>query len=116
MFRLFISDFVLVVALGCTEKERETLSKIKIDITVTFQEKPLGCVNDSLSDVVCYESVLIHLSDSFEGKTFHLIEHLSQKIFAEVKTLFPLDKIEITIKKNPPIVSEVGFVSFTYSE
>lgn len=86
---LTISNLELSVFCGCYESEHKEPADVFVTIEIEF-ENLAACVSDSLSDAICYSSLIDYIRERTENKHYKLIEHLAEII---------LDKTKLFIKE-----------------
>lgn len=114
---LSISGVECHVHIGWPEHERFQRQIITVDMHLKFATHPAAVYTDDLQDTVCYATLIQRLHQFLRGKHFRLIEHFTQAIHAEIKTLVPdQTKVRIYAMKRPPISDFGGEVRFEYGE
>lgn len=116
--RLEIRTLHLDVHLGCTAEERSRPQDVDLDITVDFDQPPIGARSDRLEDTLCYAQVAAHLREVVAGREFNLVEHLGQCLFDEVRKLLPAGaRLRLAAHKvNPPVDAIRGGVRFVLAD
>lgn len=114
---LLVNRLELMVHLGWPAEERASLQKVYLDMKLTFLKQPMACVNDELTDTVCYQEIIEQLKDHLQKSSFKLLEHLGYVIYQFVKKHIPAQvKLKIIITKFPTIAGLLDGVSFCYGD
>ncbi len=114
---LSITGIECHVHIGWPEHERLKRQIIKVDMYLQFAAHPAAVHTDDLNDTVCYATLIQQLHRFLRGKHFRLIEHFTQAIHAQIKTMVPdQTKVRIYAMKRPPIADFSGEVCFEYGE
>ncbi len=115
--RIQLNQLELNVNLGWPEKERAKKQKIHLDLCIKFPRPPRACVNDDLSDTVCYDT-LSKLVTQLTKKEFKLLEHLAHEIYQLIKKNLPSSTlINLRLTKKPAVMKNLREgVSFYYGD
>jgi|TARA_B110000503_G_C6783175_1_gene264125 7,8-dihydroneopterin aldolase/epimerase/oxygenase len=115
---LEINQFVLPMSIGAEAEERSKPQDISFKIVIEFGSKPLACESNDISDAVCYVKLVEEIERFCLGKEFYLIEQLANEIHNMVKAslLSPMDKLSLTVYKDPPVEKIKGNCCFTVAD
>ena len=91
---LEITDLKLYVNIGLFEFERKNKQVINVDISMKFKEILAACIDDKISNTICYDNLIEEINIFLENKEFSLLEHFCYIIFE-----FVLNKIESKFSK-----------------
>ncbi len=116
MYTLTLKQYRIDVFLGVDECERQKKQSVFCDIFIYFEDRPLACTSDNLSDTICYDELLKIISNSVGDQQFKLIEKLAKFIFDIIKTNVKYKhKLSVTIYKPNPR-QKLGCAVFTVSD
>lgn len=111
---LQINDLQLTVYIGWPAEERQQLQKVSIDIEIRFLELPKACASDQLNETICYSNLIGQIKQTFNHHRFHLIEHLTHKIYFFIKSQLANNAhIFVHTTKHPKIEGLSGGVRFS---
>lgn len=98
---------------GFYEQEKKIGGKYIVDIILKFDSNSSE-KTDQLKDTINYEAILELVLNEMKISS-DLIEHITQRIIYSISTKFNLEKgIKVCVKKmNPPLLSQVDYVSYT---
>ena len=115
--RLSISQLSLLVHLGWSLKERQTLQEVQLSIEMEFPASPSGEKTDRLEDTLCYEGVCETLRNFVKDRPFHLIEKMAKECLSLLKEKHPFMRTRLTLHKTaPPVKGLKGGVTYTCGE
>jgi dihydroneopterin aldolase len=101
---LTVNGIRILVHLGHTKEEQRNLQEIKVDISIKFPQLPMACQTDNLNDTICYATLSEKLLNYVDGKTFNLIEHLTNCFYDLIKQELTNDiKISVKVHKMSPL-------------
>lgn len=94
---------------GVPEAERQVGGHYEIDATLRCPLVNAGRT-DALKDTIDYASVVDLIVDIGTRQSFQLIEALAETIASEILNRFPIDTVQLTVKKlHPPIVQPITY-------
>lgn len=94
---------------GVPEAERQVGGHYEIDAALRFSLANAGRT-DALEDTIDYASVVDLIVNIGTQRSFQLIEALAETIASEILQQFPIDKVQLTVKKlNPPIDQPISY-------
>lgn len=117
---LIIPGLRLWLSLGCSPEERAVPQPVDIDVRIKFFQELPGCSSDHLHDVLCYHTLVEHVTASIQHHSCHLIEYLAKRIFTLIEDKFSsilqdaLMEISVT-KPNPPVPNVQRGITFKYA-
>ena len=85
---LQINELKVPVSLGITKDERSVKQEIKVSISISLSQTPIGCINDNIESTICYDNLCMKIKKICTEKPYNLIEHLCHTL---------LDKISLEI-------------------
>lgn len=88
--QLTLTDIELPVFIGWSDNEQSQRQAILLDIKIKWEEAPLACQNDQLSDTVCYHTLIDAISEYVAQKKFRLIEHFAMTFITLLKNHCPI--------------------------
>lgn len=110
---LSINQLELFVQLGCSSEEKQKSQLIIVDMYFILPAEYPACASDDLKDTFCYDTLINKLKIFLQDKQYHLIEKISQDIYAFVQSKIPSDiTLNIRLTKYPPIAGLKQGVSF----
>lgn len=115
LYELSLTDLELSIHLGWPDEERVDRQLIWLDLQLRFTQKPAACDNDELNNTVCYDQLASTITQQCQAKTYKLIEHLAQDIYAIAKSYTQAD-CALTVKKQAPINNLKGNAIFRISD
>jgi FolB domain-containing protein len=105
------------VFLGWPETERATPQVVVMDFNLQFAQPPQGCVSDELQDTYCYDTLTATIMKKVSQRQFRLLEHLGHEVYQHIKAFVTEGtKVNIRVKKQPPIAGLKGGVFFNYGD
>lgn len=111
---LLIPEIACEINIGWTEEERSTPQAITVAVSLHLHKAPRGCETDELDDTICYDRLVETIHNTYQGRSFKLIEHLAYHIQQAITPLIGEANASITVSKvNPPIPTLTKPVSFT---
>ena len=116
--QLEIRELVCSVRLGWTLGERTLPQTVEVDFQIRFAERPLATETDQLEDTACYGELCTKVQALCARDEYRLIEHLTAKIFAELKKEIPATaQLRVSVRKpNPPVPNLKGGARFSLSD
>ena len=94
---------------GVPEAERQVGGHYEIDATLHCSLMNAGRT-DALEDTIDYASVVDLIVDIGTRQSFKLIEALAETMATEVLKQFPIDTVQLTVKKlHPPIEQPINY-------
>ena len=94
---------------GVPEAEREIGGHYKIDATLYCSLMNAGRT-DALEDTIDYASLVDLIVDIGTQQSFQLIETLAETIASQILKRFPIDTVQLTVKKlHPPIEQPITY-------
>ena len=94
---------------GVSEAERQVGGHYEIDATLHCSLVNAGRT-DALEDTIDYASVVDLIVDIGTQQSFELIEALAETIASEILHRFPIDTVQLTVKKlHPPIEQPITY-------
>lgn len=108
----------LSVFLGWPSRERAQKQVVTLDVIIDFAAPPTACKTDQLDDTYCYDTLVNHIKQMADARSFRLIEHLGHEIYDLIKQFIQQaeTKISIRLVKKPTIENLVGGVAFCYGD
>ena len=79
MRRIFINDLVLDCLIGVHRHERDGTQRIRINLDLTVLESP-NPIEDRLSNVLCYENVIVKVRELATAGHVNLVETLAERL------------------------------------
>jgi len=105
------------VYLGWPDAERAQPQIVVIDFNLQFPQPPHGCVSDELQDTHCYDTLTSSILEKISQRQFRLLEHLGHEVYQHLKSFVKEGtKVNIRVKKLPPIAGLKGGVFFNYGD
>ena len=77
--RIFINDLVLDCLIGVHRHERDGTQRIRINLDLTVLESP-NPIEDRLSNVLCYENVIVKVRELATAGHVNLVETLAERL------------------------------------
>lgn len=94
---------------GVPEAERQVGGHYEIDATLCCSLVNAGRT-DALEDTIDYANVVDLIVNIGTQQSFQLIEALAETIAAEILKQFPIDTVQLTVKKlHPPIEQPISY-------
>lgn len=116
MYTLTLEQYRIDVFLGVDEYEHQKKQSVFCDVSINFEDKPLACTSDNLSETICYDELLKTVSNSVENQQFKLIEKLAEFVFDIIKTNVKYKhKLSVTVYKPNPM-QKLKCAIFTVSD
>ncbi len=109
---LSIKELVIFPFIGVSEEERANRQEIKVSIDVLFDNIPIGCQDDRITSVLCYDELCFELASYLEAKPCQLIEHLAYKAHSFLCERYPRYLFSVNVLKVPRMRRKVSNVSF----
>lgn len=118
--QLILEKLNLLVKLGHSSEERSFPQWVSVQIKFKFSSLPAACINDQLTDTICYASLANELQQFCDKHSFKLIEALAYQLYQFLKKKLPkLLNIPINIflcvTKNPQL-TKMKQSSFSISD
>jgi len=113
-----INRLRILVSLGCSAEERQTLQYVSFDVQVRFSEPPRGCITDSLEETVCYAKLCKKIKEVCDRSEYQLIEKLGWDVYQGIKEFLPKDSqlwVRAT-KEHPPVPQLEGGSAFSIGD
>jgi FolB domain-containing protein len=116
--KLKIQDYALWIHLGVSEHEQFKKQRVHLSIEIEYLEDLKSCLNDSIEDMTCYDSLTQGIENFLKDKKIRTIEHLSKIIYDFSKSkILQKNKLNIHIHKvHPPMPNILGGTHFTYGD
>jgi FolB domain-containing protein len=108
--RIHIEQLELAARIGVPEKERAAPQRLTASITLWPQQQMEG-LQDDIAATVNYSKVCEETKKFVLGRSDKLIETLADRLAAHLLQLFPIQKIEIELRKF--VLPDVDYVSVT---
>ena len=94
---------------GVSETERQVGGHYEIDATLSCSLRTAGR-SDALEDTIDYAGVVDLIVDIGTQRSFQLIEALAETITSEIIKHFPVETVQLTVKKlHPPIEQPIAY-------
>ena len=94
---------------GVPEEERKVGGHYEIDAIINCPIDTAGRT-DALENTIDYASVVNLIVDIGTQRSFQLIEALAETITTEILQQFPIESVQLTVKKlNPPIEQPIAY-------
>ena len=77
--RIFINDLVLDCLIGVHRHERDGTQRVRINLDLTVLESP-NPIDDRLSNVLCYEDLIVKVRESVTAGHVNLVETLAERL------------------------------------
>ena len=77
--RVFVRDYETVAQIGVWEHEKDTRQRVRISVDLSVLEST-DHHDDQLSNVVCYNEIVIGIQKILAGGHINLVETLAEKI------------------------------------
>ena len=77
--RIFINDLVLDCLIGVHRHERDGTQRIRINLDLAVLESP-NPIEDRLSNVLCYENVIVKVRELATAGHVNLVETLAERL------------------------------------
>ena len=104
-----------MLKIGYSKEERSTAQEISININIAFINPPAGCINDQLSNTICYYTLSQDIENFVKQKEYQLIENLCHELHQYLKSKLN-QKITVSILKKPSMMHNlIGGAKFTIS-
>jgi dihydroneopterin aldolase len=96
---IFISELILKVHIGVTERERRKKQRIRISVEMepARQDDP----EDSIGNTVDYSAVKRGIQSLLSGETVQLIETVARRTARYVLDHYPVREVRVTVFKRP---------------
>jgi len=112
---LTVNGLELHINLGWPQAERAQQQTVTIDMTIQFNQTPLACTTDELTDTFCYDELITKMKQNTAARHFKLIEHFGYEMYQLVKNFLPANTLlQLSVTKKPPIENLTGGVCFSY--
>ena len=98
MDKILIQEACFQSHVGVSDKERDQLQEIVVDIEM-FRDLRAAGESDDLRETVCYASVHEKAARIIGENSFHLIETIAEGLAAMVLQDFPIEKVVIRVRK-----------------
>lgn len=107
---LRLDALALQVRLGVTKEERAIPQEVRVTVELRFPEAPLAMNTDKLEDTIDYGDLAEAIRSRCEGPGFHLIEKMSQEIYAMIRAqLLAAAEVGVWVHKvRPPVEGLTG--------
>jgi len=115
---LSINGIRLWVALGCSTEERTNLQPVDVDVKIDFVRELTGFQTDQIEDVYCYKTLVEHIVEGIQGKSFNLVEFLAMQIFSIVEKFLGKEEATVDVsvsKPNHPVMHVNKGIVFRYT-
>ena len=109
--KIIITDYILNLYIGVTEKERSCRQQILLSVEVKFKKLPQATKTDDINDTISYHKLCNKLI-VFNNSTFCTIEYLGMEIYKMLYKLVIPNNLRVEIKKLPVIKNLLGGVKF----
>ena len=109
--KIIITDYVINLYIGVTEKERSYKQKILLSVELKFKKLPQATKTDNIDDTISYHKLCNNLR-MFNDSTFCTVEYLGMEIYKVLYKLVIPHNLRIEIKKLPIIENLLGGVKF----
>jgi dihydroneopterin aldolase len=99
MDSIFITDLMVKMHIGVTERERRKKQKIRISVAMEPDEH--GELKDSLSNTVDYSAVKQGIESLLRGSAIQLIETVASMTARYVLDHYRVQVVRVTVTKHP---------------
>ena len=99
---ILISQLDITMHIGVHEWEKLTTQTLQLDIKMFLDNKAR---TDDIQDTVCYQKVTEHLREVLTAKHIELIETVAEITAHELLTHYPLQSVEVLVKKSHAIAN-----------
>src|SRR4051812_21061683 len=111
MDKILISSIDCVAAIGVTAEERTIKQRLSIDVEI-LTDAARAARSDSLKDAIDYSEIARLVMEVCQGRDFHLIETLAERLASGILTDFPTSQVRVLVRKISPVVEpRVSYVS-----
>ena len=94
---IHINQLQIPLHIGVHAWEKNTLQKLTFDLRLFLQLS--GC-QDNIKHTVSYQTICEDLSNLFTNQHYELIETVAEKTCQHLLTQYPIDAVEILVKKH----------------
>ena len=108
--RIHIHQLELAARVGVPEKERAAPQRLTVSITLWPQQQTEG-LQDDIAKTVNYSKVCEETKKFVLGCSDKLIETLADRMASHLLQLFPIEKVEIELRKF--VLPDADYVSVT---
>jgi dihydroneopterin aldolase len=105
---IFIANLELFTHIGITPEEREQPQRLTVSLMLQ-PRKGFADLGDNIANAVDYATVCTRVRELAAGAARNLIETLTEEIAATLLREFPLDAVEIELRKY--ILPETDYVA-----
>ena len=77
--RVFVKDLVLDCLIGVHRHERDGSQRVRINLNLTVSEASIP-INDQLSNVLCYERLVVKVRQLATSEHVNLVETLAERL------------------------------------
>ena len=106
--KVIITDLVFNTSIGIHDFEKEKEQQIKFNIEIDINPS-LKAVENDLSSIINYESVINNIKSITQKKHYNLLEALAEDIFSNLFLSENIIKIKLRIEK-PEIIKNTSSV------
>ena len=99
---IFTSQWDVTMHVGVHKWEKHTTQTLQLDIKMYLDTK--ACA-DNIEHTVCYQKVTEHLREVLTAKHIELIETVADITAHELLTHYPLQAVEVLVKKSHAIAN-----------
>lgn len=95
---VLIESYEVDASIGVFDWEKEIEQRLLFDLKL-FGDFSKACQSDDINDAVNYAAVCSEIDVIIGLKHYELLEALAEKIAQHLLTLFPIEYLELTIRK-----------------
>lgn len=86
---------------GVSDEERRVGGRYVVDVELEY-DFARAASSDQLADTISYSDVYRAVREIVEGRSFRLLEALTETIAQVLLEQFPADAVSVRVKKQPP--------------
>jgi dihydroneopterin aldolase len=111
--RITLSNMAFFAYHGVAQTEKLQGQRFFVDVDL-YLDLSQAAEGDNIAHTVDYEGVFKTVKDHVEGKRFHIIEGLAQKVANSLLEGFPVERVTVRVRK--PSVPIQGILDHTEVE
>jgi 7,8-dihydroneopterin aldolase/epimerase/oxygenase len=106
---ILLEGIEVPAALGVTEAERQMRRPVRLDLELGFDLRPAGQTDD-LSKTIDYGEIYEVVEKVAGGREHKLVEALGERIADALFENFPVESVQLTVRKSKPIAGVLDWV------
>lgn len=106
---ILLEGIEVPAALGVTEAERQMRRPVRLDLELGLDLRPSGQTDD-LSQTVDYGEIYEVVEKVAGGREHKLVEALGERIADALFESFPVESVQLTVRKSKPIAGVLDWV------